>query len=64
LDQDIKQHFVYREIMAISQVQHKNIVRYFACWIETVDPNMKQLEKAIKKVESRLRKEYRNKRNL
>ena len=50
--------------MAISQVQHKNIVRYFACWIETVDPNMKQLEKAIKKVESRLRKEYRNKRNL
>lgn len=41
LTDDIKSHSVYREITAISQLNHKNIVRYFSCWIENVEPDMK-----------------------
>jgi hypothetical protein len=36
MDEDFKMHSVYREIVAISQICHKNVVRYYACWIEAV----------------------------
>ena len=38
LDQDIKEHKVYREIVALPQLNHKNVVRYFGCWVESVEP--------------------------
>jgi hypothetical protein len=37
LDQDIKEHKVYREIMALPSLNHKNVVRYFGCWVEGVE---------------------------
>jgi serine/threonine protein kinase len=36
-DQDIKEHKVYREIMALPMLNHKNVVRYFGCWAERID---------------------------
>ena len=33
ITEDFKKHSVYREIVAISQIHHKNVVRYHACWI-------------------------------
>lgn len=36
LDQDIKDHKVYAEIQTMPQMCHKNIVRYYSCWIESV----------------------------
>ena len=36
-NQDIKDHKVYREIMALPLLNHKNVVRYFGCWAESVD---------------------------
>lgn len=33
-NQDIKEHKVYREIMALPVLNHKNVVRYFGCWAE------------------------------
>jgi len=61
LNQDFKQHYVYREILAISQVQHKNVVRYFACWIETQQPECSKINKVVKVIEARLKKENLNK---
>lgn len=55
---DFKQHSVYREILGISQVLHKNVVRYHACWIESVTPNKKLILKSVKKVESNMKKKF------
>ena len=55
---DFKQHSVYREILGISQVLHKNVVRYHACWIESVTPNKKIIQKSVKKVESNIKKKF------
>ena len=38
-------HSVYKEIVAISQVLHENVVRYYACWIESVSPKDKSIKK-------------------
>jgi len=37
LNQDIKNHKVYREIMALPLLNHKNVVRYFGCWAESIE---------------------------
>ncbi|TNV85261.1 hypothetical protein FGO68_gene17501 [Halteria grandinella] len=37
INQDIKEHKVYREILALPQLNHKNVVRYFGSWVERVD---------------------------
>ena len=50
LNQDFKKHFVYREIVAISKVQHKNVVRYYACWIENQEPKRDTVTRIIKKI--------------
>jgi serine/threonine protein kinase len=55
LNQDFKQHSVYREIGAISQVLHKNVVRYFACWIESIEPDHNSISKVVRKIEKRSR---------
>lgn len=55
VNQDFKLHPVYREIGAISQVLHKNVVRYFACWIEAIDPDSEVIDKVVKKIEKRAR---------
>ena len=39
VDEDIKSHLVYREIQAMPMLNHKNIVRYFSCWVEAVEPS-------------------------
>ena len=55
LDQDIKQHKVYREIMALPQLNHKNVVRYFGCWAESVEPKEEQLiQEKVLKIERKL----------
>ena len=51
MNQDFKMHHVYKEIVAISQVLHENVVRYYACWIEAICPKNKALKYAIRKVE-------------
>lgn len=37
INQDIKDHKVYREIMALPALNHKNVVRYFGCWAERIE---------------------------
>lgn len=61
INEDFKKHSVYREIVGISQVQHKNVVRYHACWIESVDPDMKVVNKAVKKIEKTMKKKFKKK---
>lgn len=62
LNQDFKQHSVYREILAISQVLHKHVVRYHACWIESVSPNQSMIKKATKKLQSDIKEKYKSRR--
>lgn len=33
----ITDHKVYREIMALPSYNHKNVVRYYTCWVEKVN---------------------------
>ena len=35
--EEIKEHKVYREIMALPNLTNKNVVRYFGCWAEKVN---------------------------
>lgn len=58
LHQDIKEHPVYREILAISQVTHKNVVRYHACWLEAVGANGKAIERTVKRIEKEAREKF------
>ena len=60
MKEDFKQHCVYREIIAISQVMHKNVVRYHACWIENVTPNENKINKAIKIIENDLKSKFKS----
>ena len=62
MKEDFKQHCVYREIIAISQVMHKNVVRYHACWIEHVTPNENKINKAIKIIENDLKSKFKSRR--
>lgn len=62
-DQDIKEHKVYREIMALPMLNHKNIVRYFGCWAERVAKNEEVLiEKRVREIQKKI-KEQSNLRN-
>jgi len=56
VNEDFKKHLVYREIVGISQVQHKNICRYYACWIESVSADEKEVNKCAKKIERKMLK--------
>ena len=47
ITEDFKKHSVYREIVAISQIHHKNVVRYHACWIANIQPDMPQISKSV-----------------
>ena len=55
-------HHVYKEIVAISQVLHKNVVRYYACWIECVSAKEKHINKVCKKLEYDIKKDFKKKR--
>jgi hypothetical protein len=35
------------------KMNHKNVVRYFSCWVEAVRPNLKAVRKAFKVAEER-----------
>jgi len=64
VNQDFKMHHVYKEIVAISQVLHENMVRYYACWIESVSPKDKAMKNAIKKIEGDIKRKFKyNKRS-
>ncbi len=57
LDQDIKEHKVYREIMALPQLNHKNVVRYFGCWVESIDVEEEaKIERVVRNIKNRLAK--------
>ena len=62
--EDIKQHTVFREIVAISQVQHKNVVRYHACWIESVPPNQDYIDKVARKLDKQLKHQRKPEKSL
>lgn len=47
IDEDIKNHLVYREIHAMPMLNHKNIVRYYSCWVEAVEPSSEALSKTL-----------------
>jgi serine/threonine protein kinase len=64
INEDFKKHSVYREIVAISQVQHKNVVRYHACWIESVAPDMKVVNKAVRKLEQSMKQKLKEGKNM
>jgi hypothetical protein len=51
-------HHVYKEIVAISQVLHKNVVRYYACWIECVSAKEKHINRVCKKLEFDIKKNF------
>ena len=52
-------HHVYKEIVAISQVLHKNVVRYYACWIESVSAKEKNIQRVCKRLEFEMKKNFR-----
>jgi hypothetical protein len=62
INQDFKMHHVYKEIVAISQVLHKNVVRYHACWIECVSAKEKHINKVCKKLEADIKKNFKKQR--
>ena len=62
LHQDIKEHPVYREILAISQVTHTNVVRYHACWLEAVSAKPKAIERTVKRIEREARAKLKDRR--
>jgi serine/threonine protein kinase len=39
---------MYKEIQAMPKLNHKNIVRYYSCWIEVVNPCLRSIKKAAK----------------
>ena len=51
-------HSVYKEIVAISQVLHENVVRYYACWIESVSPKDKSIKNVVRKLEIDIKKKF------
>ena len=40
------------------KLNNENIVRYFSCWIEVVDPCLKSIEKAVKQAFSYKRSDH------
>ena len=36
-NENLRDHKVYREIQAITQLDPKNILRYYGCWVEALD---------------------------
>jgi hypothetical protein len=57
-------HHVYKEIVAISQVLHKNVVRYHACWIECVSAKERHINRVCKKLESDMKKRFKKQRGV
>ena len=54
-NQDIKEHKVYREIMALPKLNHKNVVRYFGCWAERIEMSEQQkIDDRVKKIKSHI----------
>ena len=51
-------HSVYKEIVAISQVLHENVVRYYACWIENVSPKDKAIKNVVRKLETDIKRKF------
>ena len=55
-DQDIKEHRVYREIMALPMLNHKNVVRYFGCWAESIEMSEEVIiEKRVRQIQKKLK---------
>lgn len=47
-ESQIKEHRIFREINALSQLNHPNIVRYYTSWIEELDIETKMLLNSFK----------------
>lgn len=47
LRDDVCSHPGFKEIQAISQLNHKNIVRYYSCWVEPVEPDGNRIQKIV-----------------
>lgn len=60
MNQDIKQHKVYREIYAMPQLSHKNIVRYYSCWIESVSPSDSEIKKYTQQIQQHYNQQRKN----
>ncbi|CAI2363905.1 unnamed protein product [Moneuplotes crassus] len=54
IDQDIREHKVFREVQAMTIVNHPNVVRYYTSWLELAPQEEQQLER--KKMLKRYRK--------
>jgi hypothetical protein len=52
IEEDIKNHYVYREIHAMPLLNHKNVVRYYSCWVEAVETNDSLLRNIVKALNS------------
>lgn len=49
-DCPITQHPAMKEIEAISKLQHKNIVGYRGCWIESEDVDTEELNRILRRL--------------
>ena len=56
IDEDIKNHYVYREIHAMPLLNHKNVVRYYSCWVEAVETPDALLRNVVKALNSKGRR--------
>jgi hypothetical protein len=43
---------VYREIHAMPLLNHKNVVRYYSCWVEAIPPNPREIGKIVNSLNS------------
>lgn len=50
VEQDIKEHKVFREVQTMIMVNNANVVRYYTCWVELADEDEQKREK--KKIEN------------
>jgi N-glycosylase/DNA lyase len=41
---------VFKEIKAMQFLFHKNVVRYYSCWVEASEPKKKTIEKVVKRI--------------
>ena len=61
IDQDVRDHKVFREVQAMTMVNHVNVVRYFTSWLELVDKEEQEKERRkMKKRYNGYRKTIRN----
>jgi len=47
--QALLQHPCMKEIEAVSKLTHKNIVRYYGCWVEAQEPDVDRVKRIQEK---------------